>query len=95
MIRGLQKQMIWLSTPKSRHFEVVCFVLRPERCREPQKDGEILREAKNILWQAEPPKKEARTQKKKNAWHLWLLFFGGMICGSFGMLLGCALLGAI
>ena len=95
MIRGLQKQILWLSTPKSRHFELVCFILRPERCRETPKDAEILREARSILLQAEPPKKEVRTPKKRSSWCLWLLFFGGVICGSFGMLLGCALLGVL
>jgi len=92
MIRGLQKQMICLSTPKSRHFEHVCFVLRPECAREAQKDGEILREAKNILLQAEPQKREEKLREKKKPRLLFLLFFGGLFCGILGTLLGALLL---
>ncbi|MBQ2999723.1 MAG: hypothetical protein IJD64_04610 [Clostridia bacterium] len=95
MIRGLQKQILWLSTPKSRHFELVCFILRPERCRETPKDAEILREARSILLQAEPPIKERPPQGKKRTRFLFLLFFGGLLCGVLATLLGCALLGAL
>lgn len=95
MIRGLQKQILWLSTPKSRHFELVCFILRPERCRETPKDAEILREARSILLQAEPSKKEVRIREKHRTWLLFLLFFGGLLCGILGTLLGGILIGAL
>lgn len=95
MIRGLQKQILWLSTPKSRHFELVCFILRPERCRETPKDAEILREARSILLQAEPSKKEVRIREKHRTRLLFLLFFGGLLCGILGTLLGGILIGAL
>lgn len=81
MIRGLQKQMITLATPKSSRFELVCFVLRPERCRERVSDAEMLREARTLLAGAEPaPKQELAAKPKKKRPRL-LLFFGGALSG--------------
>ena len=93
MIRGLQKQMIYLATPKSRHFELVCFVLRPERCHERVGDAEMLREARALLAGAEPkPKDEsAKTLKKRK---LWLFFFGGFLSGCLGTALVAFLIAA-
>ena len=95
MIRGLQKQTVWLSTPKSRQFEQVCFVLRSERCREAPKDADILREARSILLQAEPQKQEGRKAKQIKPRRLFLTFFGGLLCGIACTLLACALMGAL
>ena len=94
MIRGLQKQMLWLSTPKSRHFELVCFILRPECCRQAPKDAEILREAKSLLLQAEPKRREECAVPKKKPWRMGFLFGGGVLCGCLGTLLVVLLSGA-
>lgn len=93
MIRGLQKQTLWIFTPKSCCFEQVCFVLRPERCREMPKEAEILREARSILLQAEPPKGvPCPTPKPKSKSWIWV-FAGGVLCGILGTIFGALALG--
>ena len=59
MIRGLQKQIIQLSTPQNKYFEVVFFVLRPTRTKQTPNESEMLREAKRILAQSAPQKRGA------------------------------------
>ena len=49
MIRGVQKNMIWVQTPKSQYFEEVHFVIRRGLSREDQRNGEMTREANRIL----------------------------------------------
>ena len=82
MIKGVQKNMILVQTPKSACFEEAYFVLRKELQSERQKGNEMLREANRILTEHE---------EMKNAAHLaagrkrdrWLLFFGGVFSGGF------------
>ena len=79
MIRGLQKQIIQLSTPKSKYFEVVFFVLRPTRKKRSPNEDDMVREAKRILAQSTPPKRPSCASPKRQK---LALFFGGALCGS-------------
>ena len=78
MIRGLQKQMIRLATPKSKYFEVVLFVLRPSVPSTGNADVEMLREAHRILAESTPTKRTKPSASKRTR---RALFFGGCLCG--------------
>ena len=80
MIRGLQKQMIQLATPKSEYFEVVFFVLRPTVPREKESETEMVRAAQKILSESVPRIEKARSAHSKR--QQWWLFFGGALCGA-------------
>lgn len=49
MLKGIQKNMIWVKTPESRFFEAAYFVMRPSRRSDQPRDGEMLREANRLL----------------------------------------------
>ena len=84
MIRGLQKQMIQLKTPKSQYFEVVLFVLRPGAVPKREREGEMVREAQRILAEGRASQRGAErlrdgfgcSKKQKAA-----LFASGALCG--------------
>lgn len=84
MIRGLQKQIIQLSTPKSQYFEVVFFVLRPMIGSSKESEADMVREAQRILAEGTPRGKktvkasEKRPIPKKQKLSL---FFFGLFCG--------------
>ncbi len=84
MIRGLQKQMIQLVTPKSKYFEVVFFVLRPSVSRTKESDVEMIRAAQKILLESTPRKKKEPlgAGKQRAAFFFCGLLCGGLLCGS-------------
>lgn len=86
MIRGLQKQMIQLATPKSSYFEVVFFVLRPSVLRTGKNDAEMVREAQRILSESAPRRGSVPTVKsgKKQRWSVFLCgaLCGALLCGA-------------
>lgn len=81
MIKGIQKNMIWVQTPKSHCFEEAYFVIRKDVTEEGQRGNEMLREATRILAEHEAMK---QTDKKGNGRGraTMLVFFGGMLSGS-------------
>lgn len=98
MIRGLQKQMIQLATPKSKHFEVVFFVLRSGLVRTKESEGEMVREAQKILSESLPPKKIKEKAGEKHAVpkrQKLAFFFFGIFCGSLLSTVLIALLAAL
>ena len=79
MIRGIQKNVIWVQTPKSQYFEEVHFIVRREAERDDSRNGEMAKEANRILAEANPQSKrplKARTSRSSIAF-LW-----GMLSGS-------------
>ena len=87
MIRGLQKQIIQLTTPKSPYFEVVLFVLRPELVQLREHEGDMVREAQKILSESAPRAatvKELVHGEKKQRLALFLVgaLCGGILCGA-------------
>ena len=49
MLRGIQKNMIQIQTPKSRQFEAAYFILRASASAPKGSSGEMLQEANRIL----------------------------------------------
>ncbi|MBR2354121.1 MAG: hypothetical protein IKA76_06455 [Clostridia bacterium] len=49
MLKGIQKNMIWVRTPESRFFEAAYFVMRPTLTQGKPREGEMLREANRLL----------------------------------------------
>ena len=98
MIRGLQKQMIQLKTPKSKYFEVVLFVLRPGAIPKKEREGEMVREAQRLLAEGRVSQRGAErlregrdcSKKQKAALFLSGALCGGALCAL--MLLAVALL---
>jgi hypothetical protein len=98
MIRGLQKQIIQLTTPKSQYFEVVFFVLRPMLVPSKESEADMVREAQRILAEGTPRAKGGRSIEKRSIpkKQKLSLFFFGLFCGCLlsGVLLALwALLG--
>ena len=93
MIRGLQKQMIQLATPKSDYFEVVLFVLRPTVPCKTENEAEMMRAAQKILSESAPRsvrERGAQTRRRR-----WGLFLGGALCGALLCAATVALLAAL
>lgn len=82
MIKGVQKNMIWIQTPKSDCFEEAYFVVRKELQTERQKGNEMLREANRILTEHEEMKQSGQKKRARRR-DLWLVFFCGVFCGGF------------
>jgi len=87
MIRGIQKNMIWVQTPKSPYFEEIHFIVRRQIDGEEARNGEMAKEANRILAeynapQKNPPKLQDRKQSR-----------GGAIAFLWGMLVGSLLVG--
>ena len=80
MIKGVQKNMIWIQTPKSACFEEAYFVMRKELQAERQKGNEMLREANRILTEHEEMKQSGKKTVARRR-DLWLLYFGGVFSG--------------
>ena len=80
MIKGIQKNMIWVQTPKSTCFEEAYFVVRRELCTERQKGNEMLREAHRILAEHEELQQEGKKGRGRK-YEQWLFFFGGVFSG--------------
>lgn len=84
MIKGCQKQIIFLESTKSKYFDQAYLVMKDDiyTCDE----GEILSEAERIIFGAEGCKKVKKKQRGKalNAWR-------GILCFSFGLLCGLVL----
>lgn len=87
MIRGIQKNMIWVQTPKSRYFEEIHFIIRRQTDGEESRNGEMAKEANRILAEYSSPQKEATQphERKQNR--------GGAIAFLWGMLVGSLLVG--
>ena len=49
MLKGIQKNMIWVRTPESQFFEAAYFVMRPTYASGKTREGEMLREANRLL----------------------------------------------
>ena len=49
MIRGIQKNVILLKTPKNHYFESAYFVLRYDLSTREQKENDMIREANRII----------------------------------------------
>ena len=81
MIKGVQKNMVWVQTPKSGYFEEAYFVVRRELSSEKQRSNEMLREANRILAEHEAGVEREKPTQKGNKERL-LFFFGGMLSGS-------------
>lgn len=89
MIRGIQKNMIWVQTPKSPYFEEVHFIMRRQTEGEANRNGEMTKEANRILaeysaTQKNPSHPQGRGQSK-----------GGAIAFLWGMLTGSLLVGVV
>lgn len=82
MIKGIQKSMIWVQTPKSDCFEEAYFVVRKELGADRQRGNEMLREANRILAEHEEMKQTERDVGGRKR-ERWLLFFGGAFSGGF------------
>jgi hypothetical protein len=81
MIRGIQKNVIWVQTPKSGCFEEAYFVVRRERVAQKQKGNEMLREATRMIEECEGENAQVLAAKRKRTDRL-LTFLCGMISGS-------------
>ena len=70
MIKGIQKSMIWVQTPKSDCFEEAYFVVRKELGADRQRGNEMLREANRILAEHEEMKQTERDVggRKRERW---------------------------
>ena len=84
MLRGIQKNMIWVKTPESRFFESAYFVMRPAKMPKPPKEGEMLREANRLLSEG---MKRALPHWKRRLYQLLLPFLFGLATGSLFVLL--------
>jgi hypothetical protein len=82
MIKGVQKNMICVQTPKSTCFEEAYFVVRKDLRTERTKGNEMLREAHRILTEHEEMKRMGGQGGKSKRESL-LLFFGGVFSGGF------------
>ena len=81
MLKGVQKNMIWVRTAESRFFEGAYFVLRPSRSAPRIREGDMLREANRLL--AEGTRKPFH-RRDRRLFHRWIPFLAGV---AFGMLL--------
>ena len=77
MLKGIQKNMIWIRTPESRYFESAYFVLRPDKQADRNQKGDMLREAERLLTAGRAKEKRVRIRPL-------FLFLGG---GGLGILL--------
>ena len=87
MIKGIQKQMIMIKTPKSRIFEAAYLVLRRDADNEPE-EKEMIEEANKIVdgicrSSAQKHKEKRRAKAKRIA-----LFLSGTLVGGLVFLLG-------
>ena len=89
MIRGLQKQIIQLATPKSPYFEVVLFVLRPELVQAREHEGDMVREAQKILAESAPRSTKRQESERSDKKQRLALFLAGSLCG--GILCGAGI----
>ena len=80
MIKGIQKNMIWVQTPRSHCFEEAYFVVRRGMRGELHSENEMLREAARIL--AEHEAMNQRDKKKTMGKRGVVVFLVGMLCGS-------------
>ncbi len=85
MLKGIQKNMIWVRTPESALFESAYFVLRPKRSTLSPDDGEMVREANRLVFEGDRPGPRRQTAKRRAR----RSFLFGLLCG----LLGACLLG--
>ena len=84
MLKGIQKNVIYIQLPKGKNFEAAYFVLRPRTARD-QKPGEMVREANRIILQMEPRMAEAPVSGGKTRMGRGAFFLYGALAGSFGV----------
>ncbi len=82
MLKGIQKNMIWVKTPESTLFESAYFVLRPTHPHRLPENGEMVREANRLVCESTRP--EAGRHRRNR--HHWRSFLSGALCG---LLLSC------
>ncbi len=79
MLKGIQKNMIWIRTPENRFFEAAYFVMRPGACSDTPREGEMLREANRLL--AEGTRKPL-SRGEHRPWRRLIPFFAGLASGA-------------
>ncbi len=89
MLKGIQKNMIWVRTPESRFFEAAYFVMRPNACSAPPREGEMLREANRLLSEGT---RKTTPRREQRLWQRLLPFLAGLASGAvLSLLLALAL----
>ena len=83
MIRGIQKNVIWVQTPKNPYFEEVHFVIRRTVGCEETRNGEMAKEANRILAEStSPQKKPQKAHAVGRGARAAIAFLWGMLSGS-------------
>lgn len=83
MIRGIQKNVIWVQTPKNPYFEEVHFVIRRTVGSEETRNGEMAKEANRILAESTAPKKQTtKAHSASKCGRSAIAFLWGMLAGS-------------
>lgn len=82
MLRGIQKNMIFVQTPKSKCFESAYFVIRAGRGDRGAVQGEMIREANRIIFDSELSSGKKSPAAKRVARQKLKMFFGGALVGS-------------
>lgn len=77
MIRGIQRNVIWVQTPNSQYFEEVHFIVRRE-IEPTAAGGDMAKEANRILAEATEQKGRRRDRLTRSA----IPFLWGMLSGS-------------
>ncbi len=81
MLKGIQKNMIWVKTPQSSLYESAYFVLRPAHPDHLPEDGEMVREANRLIFEsAKDSRRRSRPRQNLRS------FLSGAL---FGLLLSC------
>ena len=80
MLKGIQKNMVWIKTPESRYFESAYFVMRSAQSNLPS-DGDMLIEANRIIKNSDP-KSDRKASKQKGRRAKIYAFFCGFLSGS-------------
>lgn len=85
MLKGIQKNMVWIKTPDSRYFESAYFVMRSMQASD-VRDGDMLLEANRIIKHSDP-QRDRRSSKKRQRKAKLGAFFCGFLSGSAALAL--------
>lgn len=82
MLKGIQKNMIYVQLPKSNSFESAYFVIRSRLPDRDVRQGEMIKEANRIIYESEltSANKKRRTGKIRKDRALFFLY--GMLAGA-------------
>lgn len=85
MLKGIQKNMIFIQLPKSNCFESAYFVMRSARPDREARQGEMIREANRIIYESEITSKNKKSKFGKWRKDKFLFFLYGTLSGALSV----------